>query len=98
MSMQDILQKVMGRIPNEDIVPKISKTATEEETTFIRLEKEREDNEDEESQTRPTKKAKLDCSKLDEKVKEVTDGPEKENATKDGHPEEKKHFFKGRRC
>lgn len=42
-------------------------------------------------QTRPAKKATLN-SKLEEKAEEVADGPEKEDTTKDGHPEEEKSF------
>ena len=84
MSMDGIMKKVMGGIPNEEIVPKMTKTTTEETTSFVHLDKS-DDREEEEEKEQPKKK-KAKVSK-DTKVKKVVVAAEKEKDENKGHPE-----------
>lgn len=76
--MDDLLKKAMEGMDNEGIVPKHTKRTSEETTTFVRLDKDKD---------KSTKKAKLD-----EGVEEVSGAVAKEGkgvkeGEKEGHPE-----------
>ena len=74
LTMDDLLKKIMAGVDQDrDIVPKHTKRTSEEETAFMRLDKDE-----------PTKKAKLD-EKVEDAVDEEGKGVKDEE--KPNHPE-----------
>lgn len=81
-SMDDLLKTVLEDI-DDDAVPVVTERTSEETTTFERLDKDKE--QPPKKRSKPTLKKEFD--NLDKHAKEATDGPEKDDKSKEGHPQ-----------